>query len=222
MARASFWIILLNGLLVGGLLVAFRATHPPVLGQAIGAIVLLYVVLIPMVAWLGSQNELFDAWLFLVPLSMCQVVPDWILVQQLGVLSFPDLGAARIGPVPVYMAGLWVAPLLLTIWLGELVHRYSAALAVIVAAAASAAIFGAAEWLARPYLLWLAHGVRMYQGVAVYVVPAEVLLGVATWLMFVQVQGRTVLAKAFGAAGVSVFYAGALVVSHFAVGRLLP
>lgn len=220
MPRATFWVLVLNALLVGGLLALARWLQAPLLGQAIGAIVLLYVVTVPIVGWLRGQHELLDAWLFLLPLSMCQVVPDWILVEQLHVLSFPPLGGGHFGPVPQYMAGLWIAPLMLVIWIGEVVHRRSAAVALVAVAVGSAAIFGAAEWIAPRLLLWFPHGVRTWHGVAIYVVAAEVLLSVATWLVFLQVQGRTIFAKAFGAAGVSIFYAGALVVSNFLVERL--
>lgn len=183
---------------------------PPQLGQAIGAVVLLYHVVLIAGAWLRSQHELVEAWMFLLPLSFCQVIPDWLLVREFGVLVFPDLGAMRVGPVPIYMAGLWVPPLLVVLWLAEMVHaRFGPWLAALVAALSSLAVFGAAEWAARGQSLWLARNVDTFQGVALYILAAEALLGVATWLAFVNVQGRALPLKVIAAAAVSMFYAGA-------------
>ena len=215
MARASFWIIVVTGLLVAALLALPRFLSPPLLGHAIAWTVLLYHVLLLLGAWLRSHHELFDAWLFLAPLSLCQVLPDWVLVQQFGVLVFPGLGGERIGPVPVYMAGLWVAPLLVVLWLAELAHRRSALLGLATAALVALAVFGAAEWAARGQSLWLARNVATFHGVALYILAAEAALGVATWLMFVQVQSRALPVKVAGAAVVSVFYTGAAVAMLF-------
>lgn len=214
MVRASFWVILLTGALVAGLLALPQYVRPPMLGQLIGALALLYVLLLGACAWFGSQHELTDAWFFLVPLSLFQVLPDWMLVEHLRVLVFPDLGAARIGPVPVYMAGLWVAPLLVVVWAAQLAHERSAALALLTAALASLLVFGAAEYAVQHYPLWLVHGVRTWQGIALYVLPAEVALGVATWGVYALLRHRALPLKVAGAAAVSVFYAGALLLSH--------
>lgn len=221
MVRASFWVILLTGALVGGLLALPHFLRPPMLGQAIAALAVLYVLLLGACAWFGSQHELTDAWFFLVPLSLFQVLPDWMLVEHLRVLVFPDLGAARIGPVPVYMAGLWVAPLLVVIWLGEIAHRTSATLALAVTPLAALAAFGAAEWFAPGYGLWAPRNVATWQGMAIYVLAAEAALGLATWLMFTAVQQRALPLKILAAGAVSVFYAGALLGAHAAVQRLI-
>src|SRR5262245_55887427 len=104
MAGASFWILLNTGLLVGALYVMPAWLGPPQLGQGILGAAGLYVALLFMGAWLRGHHELKGALAFLLPLSLCLVLPDTFLVQYLGVLSFPDLGAPRFGPVPVYMA----------------------------------------------------------------------------------------------------------------------
>ena len=220
MGRATFWIFFTTGLLCGGLLMLPRWLGPPMLGQVIVGAVVLYVLLLFMGAWLRSQHELLDALAFLLPLSVCQVVPDALLVQYLGTLAFPDLGAPRFGPVPVYMAGLWIAPLLVVIWAAELAHRHSALLAGLVALVVSLAAFGAAEWAAAHVLaLWHPRNVDTWQGIALYVLPAEALLGLVAWLAFTQVHHRTIFMKALAAAGVSLFYAGALFASHLAFQR---
>jgi hypothetical protein len=221
MARATFWIVLTTGLLCGALWLLPRYLGPPLLGQAIVAVTGLYLILLFAGAWFGSHHELQDALSYLVVLSLCLVLPDVMRVQVLGVLGFPDLGAPRFGPVPVYMAGLWVAPLLLVLWLAEIAHRASALTAGLVALVASLAVFAAAEWAAAHVLtLWQPRGVATWHGVALFVVPAEAVLGLVTWLVFTQVQGHTLFGKAFGAAGVALFYAGALFASHLAFQRL--
>lgn len=218
MTRASFWVLALGGLLVASLWFLPRFVGPPVLGQAILAVTFLYVVLLVMAASLGSQqHELRDAVWFVIPLSLCQILPDAMLVRTLGVLTFPDLGAPRLYSVPLYMGGLWVAPLLVVIWLAELAHARSAILAMFVAALASVVVFGAAEYFAPAFSLWAPRNVFTWHGVAPYVLVAEAALGAAAWLMFTQVQGRAVPVKALGAAAVSAFYAGALIASLHAV-----
>ena len=220
MARASFWILLTFSLLAGALVMLPRYLGPPQLGQAITAAVGLYLVLLYLGAWLRSHHELLDAFAFLLPLSLFQVLPDLLLVQELGTLSFPALGAQGFGPVPVYMAGLWVAPLLLVIWLAEIAHRASAVTAGIVALLAALAVFGAAEWAAAHVLpLWRPRNVDTWEGIALYVLPAEALLGFVAWLAYTQVSHRTLFMKAFGAALVSLFYVGALFASHLAFRR---
>ena len=222
MARASFWILLTAGALAGALFMLPRWFGPPQLGQAITAAVAGYLVLLYLGAWLRSHHELLDAFAFLLPLSLFQVLPDLLLVQQLGTLTFPSLGAQGFGPVPVYMAGLWVAPLLLVLWLAEIAHRVSAVTAGLVALLVALAAFGAAEWAAAHVLpLWRPRGVDAWQGIALYVLPAEALLGLVAWLVFTQVAHRTLFMKVFGAALVSLFYTGALFVSHLVFQRYL-
>lgn len=219
MARASFWIVLTTGLLVAGFLLLPRVLAPPLLGQSYLWLVLLYHVVLLLGAWLRSHHEVFDAWLFLLPLSLFQVVPDWVLARELGVLVFPQLGGERLGPVPAYLAGLRVAPLLVVLWLAELAHRRSAVLALPVAALVAAVVFGAAEWAARGQSLWVARNVATVQGVALYALAAEVLLGIAAWLAFVQVQSRALPVKVIGAAIVSTFYLGAAIALLFVLRR---
>jgi hypothetical protein len=211
MARASFWILFTAAALVGALLLLPRLLGPPQLGEAIGWTVVLYLVVLAAGAALRSHHEVLDALAFLLPLSVFQVVPDWLLAREFGVLVFPHLGGERVGPVPVYMAGLWVAPLLVVVWAAELAHRRSVVLAALTAVAVAVLLFGAAEWAARPLALWQARGVAMVQGVALYAVAAEAALGLAAWLAFTQVQDRAIPLKVLAAAGVSAFYAAAAV-----------
>jgi hypothetical protein len=222
MGRATFWIFFTTGLLCAALVALPRYLAPPQLGQALLAATALYVALLFMGAWLRDHHELLGALAFVLPLSLCQVVPDLLLVRELGTLAFPDLGASRLGPVPAYMAGLWVAPLLLVLWASELAQRASVALGGLAALAVALAAFGAAEWAAAHVLtLWHPRNVATWQGIALYVLPAEALLGLATWVGYALVRHRTIFMKAFGAACVSLFYAGALFASHLIFQRYL-
>lgn len=212
MERASFWILLTTGLLVGGFALLPRIFAPPLLGQSYLWLVLLYHVVLMLGVWLRSHHEVFAAWLFLLPLSLLLVLPDWVLAREFGALAFPPLGGERLGGlVPAYMAGLWVAPLLLVVWLAEMVHRRSAVLAVAVAMLAGLVVFGAAEWAARRFSLWVPRNAAAFQGVALYRLAAEIPLGLAAWLMFTRVQGRALPVKAIGAAIVATFYLGAAI-----------
>lgn len=209
MLRASFWILLTSAGLTGALLALPRFLGPPLLGEAIGWTVVAYHLVLLGGAWLRSHSELVGVWLFLAPLSLIQVLPDWILVEYFGVLGFPNLGGERFGPVPAYMAGLWVTPLLLTVWAAELAHRASAWLAAIVAPLAALAVFGAAEWLAPRYGMWLPRNVATIYGVAPYILAAEAALGLMTWLAWVNVQARALPVKVLAAGAVSAAYSGA-------------
>jgi hypothetical protein len=68
--------------------------------------VIAYNVIIPITAvWRGHKRWL-EIWIFVLPISILQIFPDWYLAHQLEVLSFPVDGFPMIGDVPIYMAGL--------------------------------------------------------------------------------------------------------------------
>ena len=221
MKAASLTLLLFHAAFAAAGWFILRSFQPPLLGVLIGAWVLAYNVSLPWAGWLRGHPDVIDLWTFLLPLSLLQVIPDWVLAGAFNTLAFPDVGGARLGPVPAFMAGLWVVPLVLVIWITSLSRSVSERLAPFVAAASALAIFGAAEWAARPLGLWYAHGVRMVHGVALYVLPAETVLGVAAWRVYQRVQGRLWLAKLSGAATVSVLYTGSLVTALF-LGQQLP
>ena len=221
MPRASLTLLLFHAAFAAAGWFILRSFNPPLLGVLIGAWVLAYNVLLPWAGWLRGEPDVIDLWTFLLPLSLLQVIPDWVLCSAFHVLVFPDLGGARLGPVPAFMAGLWVVPLVLVIWITSLSRRVSERLAPVAAAVSALAIFGVAEWAARPLGLWYAYGVRMVDGVALYVLPAETVLGIAAWRVYERVQGRLWLAKLSGAATVSVLYTGTLVMALF-LGQRLP
>lgn len=221
MPRASWWILLTGAGLVGALLALPRVASPPLLGQAIGGAVLLYHVVFVAGAWLRHDAAALRAWFFLAPLSVLQVLPDWLLSEFLGVLAFPDLGGDRVGPVPMYMAGLWVTPLLVVLWFGEAVEARAPRLATLVAAAASLGVFAGAEWAAPGYGLWAPRHVATLHGVAPYILPAEAALGAAAWLAWCSVRDAGVLRRLVAAACVTTFYTGAAALSLLVSTRLV-
>jgi hypothetical protein len=181
--------------------------RPPELGLGILALVAVYNLLLPLIASRGGHREWLELWYFLLPLSVLLVLPDWVLSQQFGILSFPDLGGPRIGAVPAYMAGMWVIPLFWIVWL--------AGRAVFTAALLSLLLFAAAEWVAHPLHLWQSQHVREFMGVAWYVLPPEVLLGAAAAYAYENSRDNNPLLRLGAAVCVCCFYTGALVLSYF-------
>jgi len=148
---------------------------------------------------------------FLSIVSVFQVVPDWILHDVLGTLRFPDLGGPRVDDtVPLAMALMWLAPLFLTLLVAS--SRPAAA------AAAAFVIFAGAELLAPTLGLWEPTGdTARLLGVAVYVPPAEAVLGGAAAVGAAAARGRSLGVTVVLAALVSTTYTGALVVSYFLI-----
>ena len=204
--------LILNALLAAGGWAAFQYLHVPKLGLAVLALVVAFNVLLPLFARNSGHGHWLDLWTFLLPLSVFQVVPDWVLSQQIGILSFPDLGAPRIsGHVPVYMAGMWVIPLFWVLLLARGSTLAAGVLALLV--------FAGSEWAAPIFNIWRPQNVSMHYGVADYVLLPEALLGWAAAHAYRQVSHGGFAAKIAAAAAVSVFYSGALVVSYFLMQR---
>lgn len=203
--------LILNGLLAAGGWAAFQYLHAPMLGLAVVALVIGYNLLLPLIARGSGHSHWFDLWWFLLPLSICQVVPDWVLSQLIGILSFPDHGAPRIGTVPVYMAGMWVIPLF---WI-LLIARGSPAVAGLLALI----VFAASEWAAPMFGLWRPQQVPTWHGIAHYLLLPEALLGAAAAYAYREVRSANIITRLGAAAAVSVFYTGALIVSYFLMQR---
>lgn len=195
----------------------FYALRAPELGWGILGLVAVYNLLLPFIASRGGHREWLELWLFLLPLSVFQVLPDWVLSQQLGILAFPDLGGPHIGTVPAYMAGMWVIPLFWVLWLSGRSSFTAAILALLV--------FAAAERGALPLHLWHAQHVAQLFGVAEYVLVPEMLLGWAAAYAFERTREGNPFARLGAAVCVTTFYTGALVLAYFLsthVGLRLP
>ncbi|WP_229054137.1 hypothetical protein [Aeromicrobium sp. Leaf350] len=180
----------------------------PARGWAVLATVVAYVA---GLAYSCRRTDLLPLVGFLSLVSVFQVLPDWILADVLGTLAFPDQGGPRMDDiVPVAMALMWVAPLFIALVAADLRPGR--------AAVAAFAVFAVAELLAPVVGLWEPTGdTARILGVAVYVPPAEAVLGWAAAVGFGATVGRSVVVKIAAAAAVSTIYTGALVVSYFAI-----
>lgn len=183
-------------------------------GHAIAGLVVGYHLMLLVWASARGYSEWLRLWAFLLPLSLLQVVPDWILADFIGSLRFHDHGIPRIGAVPVYMAGMWVIPLFVIVRLADSLRGpFMRGLAAIVLALV---VFGSAEWYAQPLGIWQEVGVRHATlGVAWYVLPAEALLGLAAWWGYHVTRERGLATRVLVAAAISVLYTGALVTGYF-------
>ena len=184
----------------------------PSLGVRVALIVLAYhagMLLVGRTAWGQGWGR---AWLVLAPLSVLMVAPDWFLSAELGTLAFPDTGAPFIGTVPVFMAGMWGMALFpLVLVAGWVEGRFGAPAGPAGAALAGAALFWAAERLAPLVPLWEPVGVETAGGIAAYVLPAEVMLSAAAWMLVRNSLWRSRPVTAIGVVALPIAYTGALV-----------
>ncbi|KAA1376004.1 DUF6989 domain-containing protein [Aeromicrobium fastidiosum] len=197
------------GLLVAG--GAALSLDRPAQGWGVLLTVIAYVAALQVAARRSGRPDLAALAAFLVPVSVFQVLPDWVLAGLVGTLRFPDTGGLRVDDViPVAMAGMWVAPLFIAVALAAGRPGRAAVLAVVV--------FLAAE-IAAPMLgLWEPTGdTTRWAGVAIYVLPAEAALGWATAHAFRATRTSSVPTRIGAALAVSTFYLGALVLSFFLI-----
>ncbi len=191
--------------------------HGPMLGQGLLALTIGYNVVLPLYALARGHTDWLKLWLFLLPLSCGQVLPDWALVQIAGVLSFPDHGAWRIGGVvPAYFMGLWIMLLFPITLISESTRsRY------LTAAVLSLLLFGFWEWAAQPLQLWQPQNVRTMAGIAVYVLIPEVILGLMTLKAYRDTRGSGIIQQVFSAFAVNLLYTGALFIGLLLTRTLL-
>lgn len=201
---------------------------PPAKGWAVLALVVVYNVGLPLVARASGRDDWVRLWAFLLPVSLFQILPDWVLAAEIGTLRFPAIGGPRIDDaIPLAMGGMWVAPLFVVVATArELAARelpssarYSAVPAPSGAAMAvwlALAVFLGTELLAPVLDLWEPVGdTTRLAGVALYVLPAEAALGWACAVAFSLTQAKERGEQIAAALAVSTFYTGALVLSHF-------
>jgi hypothetical protein len=145
----------------------------------------------------------------LIPISIFQIVPDWFLADALGTLRFPDTGGIRVGDViPLAMCGMWALPLFLVV----LIARDNVARGAL----AAFVLFLGTELAAPTAALWEPAGdVTKLAGVALYVLPAEAVLGAATVLAVRATRDRPLGERLLAAAAVSTLYTGALALCWF-------
>ncbi|MEM8932577.1 MAG: hypothetical protein AAGE94_15445 [Acidobacteriota bacterium] len=187
-------------------------------GWAVFAAGVAYNLALPISAVRWVHPRWVHLWGFLLPLSILQIYPDWVLVDHFGTLVFPDLGGIlRVGDaVPVYMGFLWVAALLPVVYLGDrLIDTRGRAVALTAVAIATLAVFALAETLLTTWVpIWHAVDVATLGPVALYVLPAEVVLGVTTFLLWRTLGRKTLPVRILAALATMLTYLGALWCFH--------
>lgn len=181
---------------------------PPAKGWFVLGLVVAFNVALPVTARAVGRDDWFAMWALLLPVSVFQIVPDWILADLIGTLCFPDIGGPRVDDaINLAMGGMWVAPLFLALAVTDARPGRAAVAAFVV--------FLGAEVLAPTLKLWEPAGdPAELAGVALYVLPAEAALGWAAAVAYAA-AGSSWPRRIGLAAAVSTFYTGALVVSHF-------
>lgn len=191
----------------------------PDLGWRVTAIVVAYHAGVLVVGRTSIGTGWTTAWLVLAPVSVLMVLPDWFLSSVLGTLEFADTGAPFIGTVPVFMAGMWVMALFPLVLVAAAVEQRAGPGAGAAAVAlAGLLLFYGAELIAPVVPLWEPVDVPMVGAVAVYVLPAEVLLSVGAWLVVRGALWRARSVTALGALALPVLYTGALALGYQAFG----
>lgn len=191
---------------------AALALEPQAKGWAVLAVSIAGAVGVCVLAAATNRRDWLTALGVVVPISLFQVLPDWFLATELGSIVFEDNGGIRIDDaIPLAMATMWVLPLFVVV----LIARDN----LLRGAIASALLFLATELFAPVAGLWEpAGGAQEIAGVAIYVIPAEALLGAAT-VYAVRVAGDgSLAARVLVGACVSIFYTGALATSWLIIG----
>lgn len=185
--------------------------HAPAKGWAVLALVVAYNVGLPLTARAVRRHDWVALWAFLLPLSIFQILPDWLLAELVGTLRFPPIGGPRLDDaITLAMGGMWVAPLFIVLALARGRAGLAAALAL--------AVFLGSELLAPVIELWEPAGdTTQVAGVALYVLPAEAALGWAAATAFALAGTAPLPRRVLAALAVSTFYTGALVLSHFLI-----
>jgi hypothetical protein len=160
--------------------VALAVPAGPVLGWRVALLVALYHAATVALAWQRGHRRWLRLWWFGAVLSVFMLLPDAVLVEGLGTLVFPDDGFPDIGPVTASMAGMWTIATVVIVAGADAVGRRAGERASwLTALGVAAVVFAGAEAVLTRLPVWEAVGVVTVGGVAVYILPAELFLGVA-------------------------------------------
>lgn len=130
-----------------------------------------------------------EIWVFSFIISIFQIFPDWFLSAELNILVFPDDGLFKIGPVSGYMFGLWTIPLFIIIFIGiRSKEKFNERTAMILVCALSLIIFGTAEATIWIIGSWYPQNVAKIGQLAIYILPAEVILGFSSYYCFTRLN----------------------------------
>jgi hypothetical protein len=149
-------------------------------GPYLVALVLAYHLGSAGISLLRGHGRWFTTWRFGAILSVFMVLPDAFLAAGLGVLEFVPDGVPDLGPVTLPMAGMWAIPAVLIVSAADAVaHRRGDRAGWLAAAATAGVVFAGAEATLTRIPVWRAVDVTTVGEVALYIVPAELFLGVA-------------------------------------------
>ncbi len=186
------------------------------------ALVVIYNLLVPGLGFWRRNEDWIDLWSFAIILSVLQVFPDWFLVSELDVLTFPDDEFLQIGDVPAYMAGLWAIPLFIIIFGGRRIEeRHCSKAAYAIVALSSLAIFGLSEATMWALPAWSAQNVTTIGHLALYIIIPEVMLGLTAFYCYQEIQGRPFGIKFLGAFLIMLLYLGSASFFYFLFERIL-
>ena len=190
------------------------------MGQLLTALVVIYV----SVLFVLSRVHVACGHMarFLVPLSVLQVLPDWVLSEVLGVLVFAEDGAPRIGSVNAYMAGLWTVPLVAIVATGLRAEErgYGTVGVYGTVAVMSLVVFGVAEATLGTFVWHCRDVATLGDHTALYILLPEMLLGWATFYAYRTVSAGSLVERLLGALAVAMFYTGCAVTSYLLVERV--
>lgn len=155
-----------------------------------------------------------------VPLSGLLLVPALVLSGELGALTAATDGFPDLGQVSWYMGGLWVLPLFLVVFTAEAVEvRQGRTLGYATAVGLSAVLFVALEAALPSVPVWQPGDVATIGRVALFVLPADVLLGVAAYAAHVNLVDRARWLRVPVAALLMLLYLGAAVSGWYLLER---
>jgi hypothetical protein len=181
-----------------------------------------YNILVPLVGKFREHHNWISIWIFVFPLSLLQVFPDWYLADQLGVIVFPDSGFLSIGSIPVYMAGLWAIPLFIILYIGDRMNKEkSLPVSVLTVALCSLAVFGISEETLWALPAWYAQNVAMIGHVAIYIIIPEIILGLSTFLGYNHAREKTWWYKIICAYVIMILYIGNASFFYFMIETIL-
>jgi len=195
--------------------IAVLFVSPGAVGPQLLMLVVAYHVVLVTFAKTTDRPDWLALWAFLLPLSVLQVLPDWYLASIAGVLVFPDTGAPAIGPVPVFMAGLWVVPLFPVVCAAQWVYqRRGAVHALATAAVLSSVFFTLSEATLWRIPVWHAVEVAQTAHIAHYLLIPEMLLGPTAWLAFRHSRRHGPILRVVAGAAVMLVYLGGVILCH--------
>jgi hypothetical protein len=209
--HAGYLVVVAAGLL---------APAGPVLGWRVALLVGLYHAATVAFAWQRGHRRWLRLWWFGTVLSVFMLLPDAVLVEGLGTLVFPDDGFPDLGPVTGSMAGMWTIATVVVVASADAVGRRAGErMSWLTAVGVAAIVFAGAEAVLTQLPVWEAVGVTTVGGVALYILPAELFLGVAMLAGARWTRTGPLLRVIPVAAVIALAYTGAAAVSWLLIER---